>query len=93
MSDHPFPAHEPGDTYPLWSFETSHNVLITRGRTRAEAAFYLAQRHTQLTPLNHSHILAAACYSTNHAFNWYHCPPHWLVGSQHYYNIRRALNE
>ena len=64
----------------LWQFETGEGLVVTRGRTQAEAEHYLIAiaKHTDVKAMDTTWIDAAWMYSTNHPFNWLDSPPRWI---------------
>lgn len=67
--------------YPLWTFLTNGNILITRGETQ-EQAFEWASRDLKqgetIAILDYVPLYANYAYDINHNFNWLYVAPKWV---------------
>jgi len=66
------------DGFPLWQFQDSYKIVITRGRTCKEAFIHASKswrRGEAITPVNYVLINTKKLYTLNHSFDWLHIPP------------------
>lgn len=63
----------------LYQFNTSHGLLVTRGRNSAEARKCLEILKIKvISEFSYCDISAAYQYSQNHPFDWINSPPRWF---------------
>lgn len=66
----------------LWQFEvrSGHRsgTIITRGRTREEAAKFVEMYYDSYESFDYCRIDSAYLYSTNHPFDWLTNAPIWV---------------